>query len=125
MSASRTTLAVCFLPSESRYITVSDTSCACRGMHHLAAAPHLDGEADDLKTHLGHVRRRVLAHKARKVLAVLVDFLDRQRAENGAQVALQRLQNRVVDLLRILAQERLQRLRAPVRCRRAAPRARP
>ncbi len=69
----------------------------------------LDGKGNDAQAHRCHVARRHLLHLLGKGVAVAVDILDGHGAENGAQVAFQRLQGHVADLVLRLGEEKLGR----------------
>ena len=62
--------------------------------------------------------RGLVGHLLRERLAVGVDLLDGQRAEDRAQVAFERLEDHALDLLGGHAEEALRRRRAATRRRR-------
>ena len=66
-----------------------------------------DGEGDDFQSHAGQVGRGDAAHLRGELLAIAVDFLDGQRAEDGALVTFERLQRHIDDFGVALAEELL------------------
>jgi hypothetical protein len=66
-----------------------------------------DGEGVDAESHVAQVAGRDLLHLLGELVAVLVDVLDAERAQDRAQVALHGLQRDPRDLLRRLSQEPL------------------
>ena len=70
----------------------------------LAVANVADGEADDAQAHVGHVAGGHFLDFGGEGVAVLVNILDGHRAENGAQMAFQRLRGDVFDFIDGLAQ---------------------
>ena len=83
-----------------RALDLGDARLAQRLEVAVLVADVADGEGVDAQPHVGEVAGRDLLHLLRELVAVLVDVLDRQRAEDGAQVALHRLQRDLGDLLR-------------------------
>ena len=71
----------------------------------LAVADVADGEADDAQAHVGHVAGGHFLDLRGEGVAVLVNFLHRHRAENGAQMAFQGLRGDAFDFINGLAQE--------------------
>ena len=83
----------------------------------LGVADVADGEADDAEAHVAHVAGGHFLDFLGEGVAVLVNFLDRHRAENRAQMAFERLHGDVFDVVNALAQE-LFRTRWRWKCRR-------
>ena len=75
----------------------------------LAVADVADGEADDAEAHVRHVAGGHFLDFLGEGVAVLVNFLDRHRAENRAQMAFERLRGDVADFVGALAQKLLRR----------------
>ena len=75
----------------------------------LAVADVADGEADDAQAHVGHVAGGHFLHLGGEGIAVLVNFLDGHGAQNGAQMAFQRLRGDVADFVGGLAEELFRR----------------
>ncbi len=71
----------------------------------LAVANVADGEADDAQAHVGHVAGGHFLDFGGEGVAVLVNVLDRHRAENGAQMAFEGLRGDVLDFVDGLAQD--------------------
>ena len=59
--------------------------------------------------HVRQIARRHFLHPLGKRIAILVNFLHRHRAENGAQMAFQRLGGNVADFVRGLAEKLFRR----------------
>ena len=66
----------------------------------LRVADVANGEADDAQAHVRHVAGGDFLHLRGEGVAVLVNFLDRHRAENRAQMTFERLHGDVLDFVR-------------------------
>ena len=69
----------------------------------------LDGEHVDAEPHLLEIRRRFARELLGEALTVAVHFLDGQRAEDRSQVAFERLEDDLLDLIVRHAEEALGR----------------
>ena len=75
----------------------------------LLVADLLDGQDVDVDAHLLQIDGGFVGHLLREGLAVGVDLFDRERAEDRAQVAFERLEDDALDLLGGHAEEPLRR----------------
>ena len=71
----------------------------------LGVADVADGETDDAEAHVGHVAGGHFLDLLGEGVAVLVNFLDRHRAENRAQMAFERLHGDVFDVVNAFAEK--------------------
>ena len=73
----------------------------------LAVANVANGETDDAQAHVGHVAGGDFLDLGSEGVAVLVNILDGHGAENGAQMAFERLRGDAFDFVDGLAQDLL------------------
>jgi hypothetical protein len=88
-------------------LDLGDARFAQRVQVALAVADVANGEADDAQAHVGHVAGGHFLHLGGEGVAVLVNILHGHGAENGAQMAFQRLRGDVLDFVNGLAEDLL------------------